>query len=443
MGNRIRRYVVYAVFFSSALNAQKPMRADSVDMITYQMAISGRWEEMMSLARKSIRSGTDFHYLRLRMGIYYYNKGNYRRATHHLIKAYNMYKFDDLNNEYLYYACYFANRNHEGYYIGSNCSMELKNKIKFKKRYFDYLYSNCSYSTNNNRDEAYKLKNEELVLNGYQTLNKTLLNVSIGGGHRISSRTSMHWAYYGIQKQDYLYSAYTGVYNFYDNYNVDQDHFYLSMNEFCGNGWNLTLSGNFVHTTIYKILPSNHYFRKIGENIPDTVLNAFSASAGISKDISMFNLLLTSNFSNFSGGVQFTQTAALTYYPFGNFNLYISYIPSYHVRIDKISTKNFISSSLLGFKIFRHLWNELYFSYGEMQNFSSYYSYYIYNDINPIYFIASTNFIIPLKQSKIFLRYSLMQHRSFFQTFMFDNLNNYNRIDYTTSNITGGLIWYF
>ena len=67
----------------------------------------------------------------------------------------------------------------------------------------------------------------------------------------------------------------------------------------------------------------------------------YSASIGISKDISVFSIGVVSNLSNFANAKQYSQTAYITWYPMGNLNLYLSYSPTLHSEVST-STSSFL-----------------------------------------------------------------------------------------------------
>ena len=70
--------------------AQQPLSLISVDAQTYSLWQKKDWNGLIAAGKKALKADIDFYYLRVRMGIAYYEKKNYHMALLHFEKAYKL-----------------------------------------------------------------------------------------------------------------------------------------------------------------------------------------------------------------------------------------------------------------------------------------------------------------------------------------------------------------
>lgn len=70
--------MILGVGFTNELLAQQSL--PKVDALTYQLFQQKAWDNLIKEGNKAIQNGIDYYYLRVRMGIAYYEKGNYSGA---------------------------------------------------------------------------------------------------------------------------------------------------------------------------------------------------------------------------------------------------------------------------------------------------------------------------------------------------------------------------
>ena len=86
-------------------SAQDTLTAGTAENVSYQLYLRGSWDSLAVYCDRAIATGYDYYYMRMRAGIAWYKKTNYRKAIHHFEKALMFNANDDVANEYLYY-CY-------------------------------------------------------------------------------------------------------------------------------------------------------------------------------------------------------------------------------------------------------------------------------------------------------------------------------------------------
>ena len=89
---------------------------------------------MTSFGHQAIKLGFDYFYLRMRIGIAYYEEKKYDLAAPHFDKALQFNSGDELALEYLYYCYLFTSRNEEARMLSKQFSKELAVKTGVDKQ---------------------------------------------------------------------------------------------------------------------------------------------------------------------------------------------------------------------------------------------------------------------------------------------------------------------
>ena len=120
--------IILTVIMFSSLKAQVQFDFRQVDSITYVNTLSENWEEVIGAGKLAIENDIDYFYLRLRMGIAYFNKGNYRSASRHLLQAGKFNPDDGLTKDYLYYSFLYAGQDKKAAYVSSGLNEKMRSK---------------------------------------------------------------------------------------------------------------------------------------------------------------------------------------------------------------------------------------------------------------------------------------------------------------------------
>ena len=91
----------------TVVHGQAVMNFTSLDKQTYELYLDKNWKDLISLGKNGLEKGFDYFYLRMRIGIAYYELANYHRAIPHFRKAQLFNSKDQFANEYLYYSYLF------------------------------------------------------------------------------------------------------------------------------------------------------------------------------------------------------------------------------------------------------------------------------------------------------------------------------------------------
>jgi Tetratricopeptide repeat len=102
--------ILFICITAPLLKAQTKLNSAYVDSASYAYFHAANWNELKNIGNKAISAGIDYYYLRLRLGIAYYNQKKYALAIPHFQKALTQNSMDALALQYLYFAYIFAER---------------------------------------------------------------------------------------------------------------------------------------------------------------------------------------------------------------------------------------------------------------------------------------------------------------------------------------------
>ena len=114
--------------------AQDTLNSEIVEQRSYQFYINKNWKELINFGNKAINNGIDYYYLRIRIGIAYFEKKNFSSAENHFKKTLNFNSDDELAKEYLYYCYLYNGKNEEARLLSKSFSTVLSEKIKTNKQ---------------------------------------------------------------------------------------------------------------------------------------------------------------------------------------------------------------------------------------------------------------------------------------------------------------------
>ena len=134
-------------FISLGIKAQEPVDFNTMNRETYRLYLSQDWDSVIILGKQALKQEMDFYYLRIRMGIAYYSKKNYRTAARHLSVALEQNQDDPVALEYLYLSRLYAGQFEQAGWTREEFKGELARKLPplapifFENLTVEYLYN--------------------------------------------------------------------------------------------------------------------------------------------------------------------------------------------------------------------------------------------------------------------------------------------------------------
>ncbi len=474
--------IIFLLFYSySVMTQESKYNFKDIDASTYQLYMQKDWDSLIKTGNEAIKQGEDYFYLRLRVGIAYYYKGNYRKATSHLQKALQFNDSDATAREFLYYSYKFTKRDLEARVLLSKFSESLREKTNTKKLKVleqAYIETGPTFSNNIDNNKKGNLIGRDSIY-GEQDLNDDKYYFQLGLGLNPLKRVSMYagYSYLSISKLKRIQA--TEVYElgtielipwqegwivgktydekatelYEDEYKLFQNQGYLNANVLLGKGFILTPAFHFLYIK-YNTIQLNSELTEFphypGDPVPeiratytldnlDTSYYNYVVSLAINKNICLFDFGLFGTFSNLNNNNQYQAGATIGFYPKGNLDVYS--LTNLVLAWEDGDTR-FGFEELMGVKAMKKLWVEGSVFFGEMINYNEKNAYVVYNSGDKMKLRAGMNIIVPLSEKfEISVRYQYFINEG--SWFRLDE--NYESqifsTEYQNHTIIGGLAW--
>ncbi len=471
----------------------------TVDRLTYRCYNEQKWDSVILVGKQALRQDIDYYYLRVRMGIAYFEKHQYYPSATHLEKARKFNSGDPFVTGYLYRAYLLTNRGDEAHSLWSSLSKEdseLLDPSGKKGGEFltsAHIESGFTISSDADPDNLATLMGSDSIygeqdLYGNNIYENLALNLRITRGFSVS----LAYNYLNFQKtkyiqygrlEDHLVSItdttwgknynYTFPWVIYDTsfrYNVRQHEAYINATVALPWGLKIIPAFHWINVGYNKINPAyrtdtvmdtafyqsfNNYYgtfpfpRTIYSfEQTDTSFNNYLASLRISKEWGIFNISLTGSLSKLNGKQQKQIGASLTYYPLGNLDFYGTTTAT---GFFQGKVKRLLLSQVLGAKITPWMWAEGNFYYGDYTNANIFNGAIVYNNSDKIdYRAGATLLFVVGKHIQLSLIYQYFRKESL-QTYYIKSKDTstgaikeipqttYN--PYNTHSIIGGITW--
>jgi len=392
--------------------AQQGKYDASVDKKTYELFMKSNWGDLREVGNTAIENGIDFYYLRMRMGISYYQEKNYMSAVSHFEKAVVFSPKDSTALEYLYYSYLFSGQESEANILGKKLSASLRRKTGYTSpEFFKGIYTEGGYSYNNNYNsiKGNGIKGNQGIA-GTQNVfkNETYINLSLM--HSLGDRVSIFHGYNNIVVNSLRQydEPIDGRKDF--DVSVKQNEYYINLGIYLGKGYNLTTALHYLNVKLEDVLPpdlTNPLFTNYTTTTKEMV-----ETFGITKRLGHTELGYSALLSNLNSGKQLQNTFTFIWYPLGNMNFYNVSNFIFHSNKSNDSSDNitrFIFDEKLGFKVSNKLWAEVVFTAGNLLNYSEGNAFIVYNTVDKIKYKAGFNLISPIsKNLELSFRYLLL-----------------------------------
>jgi hypothetical protein len=371
-------FVLLFIFFLLLIVSSKAgtkLDFKTVDMLTYRCFEEKKWDSVIVVGKQALKQGIDYYYLRVRMGISYFEKRKYIPAITHLNKAIGFNSGDPVIIDYLYRSYLYEDCTEEAQLIldkkpkDKNDSPNTRNKVieqvnfegglslsndktslqlpphwlqgvKFGVQEIygvDDLYGNSFYGHLGLKLKIFKRVRLSFAYN-YLNFSKT---INLKDGHFEDHFLGIVDTVGG---KKYLYSFPWVVHDTSFRYNVNQHEAHFGVIVILPAGFKILPAFHFIHvanimnnftirlrtiedtafhSTIdntFRTFPFTHYDYSFYQK--GTSFNNFVIALMVTKDYGIFNIGLSGSWSNLNNQTQTQAGVILTYYPLGNLDLY-------------------------------------------------------------------------------------------------------------------------
>lgn len=291
-------YWIFSTVLAIQSNAQENASL-SINAKSYQLYEKQQWTELIAFGEEALLKETDYFYLRMRIGIAYYEKSNFALAQVHFRKALYFNSTDVLAQEYLYYCYVFTGKQEEAMQLSLLFSEKLKSKIGI---------ANKSAVEEITLESAQKSPKEKYVNSEGTAFFQNATYIQLGLKHSLKNRFSLfHAATYYSQKSNIG--------------DVKQTQYYLQGTVPLKNQWTLQPAIHLINT------------KYSNASVPvqnETNDNSFLASFSLSKRIKKTEITAGTTYTDNPQLSQNTYFGRIAYAPLGNSKFILGYTHYVH-----------------------------------------------------------------------------------------------------------------
>lgn len=445
----MRRLVILTIasIFLPELYSQEAMSFRYADSLTYKLYDQKNWNELINKGKEAISNGHDYYYMRMRVGIAYYERHNYAQSAKHFTRALEFNAGDQTALEYLFYSYYLSGRYFQELTILSETGLQEKERILKESRIKKNSITVESFYLNAATEDIISDPNVNFTNNerGSQVVTKSFINNAVYLSHLIGERSSYFHSFTNLIKHNHLHYFDGMQRTDLEEQKVIQNQYYGRFNFFTSSEWILSPSFHIL-TAGYPLVAISYSGMNYSAYTYDARTNGFAGGLGITK---------TGGYTSFSGEAVYSRlnkihqlqgTLSLVLYPAGNRNIYLggNVTALYNPGADPPEIRP-VTGFIAGFAISNRVWFEFSGSSGNMKNHTESNGLIIYSGIDYPTRKFSGKIIVPFYKSGITLFAGTGIGKYSSEFLPFDGYNDYdpNILTYNNYSVTGGLSWNF
>jgi tetratricopeptide (TPR) repeat protein len=443
------RYLMLSILLMNFFKgvSQEPATFRYADSLTYTLYAGKNWSELIKKGKEAISNQHDYYYMRMRIGIAYYEMKNYGKSALHFRKALAFNEADPVALEYLFYSYFLSGRDLQAWSILQHIDRQdrarlldesrlKKNSLTLESFYSnaatDYIFSNPGYYFSD--PEA-----------GSQVVTRFFVNNAIYASHIISGNISYSHSFTNLIKENYLH-YYNGIQEAdITEQRVVQNQYRGSFSFFSSSGWSVSPSFHFL-TAGYPLIATGNFGNNPFLYQYDERTNGFTGGLAVTKSGAYSSIGGEASYANLNYSRQLQGTLSLMIYPLGNRKLYLGGKISAVTDTGAPDTDTrFISGFTAGLTIRDRVWIEFTGLSGYMKNFTDNNGLIVYNSSDVLTGKYNGNIIVPFYRSglSLFAGGGFSNYTSEFIPSDGSGSFDSNKLDYQNFNLTGGISWNF
>jgi len=446
--HQLRATAITAVFcaFCAAVSLSAANTADfrNVDRETFRLLESKEWDNLIETAKNAIDNGIDYYYLRMRLGIAYYNKAEYKRAADQFDKALSFNPWDQTAMEYAYYSHILSGDEAKANRIMACFPEPMRERLKIRTpRFFDSINIEYGIGTSDNESQNSNVDIDGAAnIYGEFTRFNDLTYYHAGFKHWLGNYISVYHGYSALSINMTKQIRYADN-DTLDKYTTIQTQYYFSPSVQVGRNTRITTAMHLVNvsydalTATYDTVNSTYVTK--GKS---TSLNDYVAVLALSQDIGCATWNVFGTYSELNKGKQTETGLALTWFPKGTVNLYTNTTVTYFSEKDADSKTIF--DQMVGLHLFGPAWIECCVTSGKLKNFNEKNGFIVYNIGDEIKNRYGVSLLLYFTNGlNLSFRYQYADKEATYVTFTSATASETHAVDYQAQSIIGGLQWKF
>ncbi len=447
--------IILSLIISISSLAQDTLNFKMVDATTYQSYVDKDWNKVIEVGNKALKQDIDYYFLRMRLGIAYYEKTNYRKSIIHFEKAMDMNNEEVVATEYLYYAYKNIGNDIQAMKTLDRSNTKYANKLLDEQKLFQNIYmffSTRIYDADKLKDASLPAYQKEISeQKGFnpiyteQFIPGSYYNFQLGGTMRFSPtwRVDLSYQNFQVKKEQHILDPFQETLQ---EAKVSQTQWNINNTFRISNKMTASLFFTYLSNKIDYIdikterIPIQ-YVEVEQEKIRNVLLGI-----GLSRQQTYFDINWSASFLTTMAEPAIQTDFGVKIYPFGNRKL-ISESKVSFLKADSTGMHPVFSQSL-SYSPIERLNFSLVGNWGEMESWSNSNGYNVYNGIYGISSLYQANVSVRLvKQLYLKLQYEYMDNsskiwsKSLIPEDSKDDVKVIEQNNFNTHSIIGGLIW--
>ena len=446
------RYAILILSFlaSFSMSAQEKISFAELDKGTFDLYQKSDWKGLKEMANRGLDSGFDYYYIRMRLGIAYYETNRFEKAVVHFKKALEFNQNDPVALEYLYYSLYFSGRKAESVLVASEMPEATRKKIGLPgENSITSAFFEGGMVTTRQPDSLVSFKPVGPYV--YQYLLKDYMYLSGGISKNMGPRFSItasvnHMRFNALQEGTIKNPEIPFPQYFEWGHQNSQTGFYLGSEYLIKPGWTLGLAGHIIGGKFNYMRYNNQ--QGMGKELFtewNIDYSDFVFFGRISRRVKTLEAGLAASLTDLGDITRFQPGIELNWYPLGNINFYLQANVDRIMPVEDLKDGDWVFQGLAGFKAFSKLWLEAHAALGRMTGWTEKSAYIVYNNQDPILRRMGANIIIPeiIPGLSLTFRYQLQQREHSWSIFNGDELEGTETKKYLSNSLIGGITWKF
>lgn len=459
--------IIFSLIFFSTVNvfAQSDLSPDSLDKKMEELFVNKKWNEIISLGKRARAVNIESYFLRVRLGIAYYQTKKYFEAIPNFEKAIDIAYPEPEVLRYLYYSYLITGRMEDANYTYYLMPESEKIKIKpLENSFVNDLNIESGIGTSNDYD-----KNSSIDLDGPDNIyGEQILSGNyfyVNGGLRQLPLKWLGVLYdYTYMKEDKTKQIQFNNVKNSDSYSQIQNQFYNKFDIRIANGLVVSPAARYIKVesnTIYADYDSVSYSYNPNTMTYDSVKyyytlfnqqnisDNFVLSLAVFKYISIFKFEVNGSFSYLNNNHQSQIGLSFKSFPYGKTSFYTN---TDLVLQNQNKVSNLIFSQLLGGGIYKNIWLEGFGTYGRMSNYNEQNGFIVYNnpDVIEYKFGAEFKYYFPFNMTA-YLAYEFQQREKNYTVYSYVPTPNsfpgyqqeLNQVNYQVNVFSAGVKLFF
>ncbi|HAQ64982.1 MAG TPA: hypothetical protein DCR43_03880 [Bacteroidales bacterium] len=388
------------------------------DQTTWRLYQQRQWDSLIIVGKQAMASGNDYQYLNARLGVAWFEKGNYRMASRYFGKALRLNQGDEFSREYLYFSMLYSGRSGGARSVTNGFSEAARQRLQLKSPVMPaYVYVELGpLNTNaiNSLRDSYISGSDSIY--GELNLPGNAFYFHAGGGFELGSFVTAYAAYSNLSLDRYERIELGDIDTIRRSYDFNQHEAYLNLSVEPVPGLRIVPSFHFIYNRSRPIIATyNQDSAAYNFHVKSYTNKDIATGIALYADFGLFDIALHGNYATLMNKTQTGGGAAITWFPSGNLDYWLKIHTS---MLSEDGQHRWVTEPSAGVRIFPHVWAEASAAFGDLTRY-----------------VDETNFLLLNTDDKTTLRAQGVIYIPAFENVMFSFRYIYNRAE--------GLTWHY